>query len=139
MQKVEGVSAVQVSLNEGMLTLRFVPANRVSVAAIRATIRSNGFTPKDAEVRVTGRVVARGDSLFLVVPGSNEELVLEDEPNAPGRVADVRRAYAGASALLSGVVPESPRRTARLRLRVRSALPARSVPALPTRSSSGKE
>lgn len=124
MRKVDGATSVQVSLNEGMLTMRFAPTTRASVEAIRGTIRSNGFTPKDAEVRVAGRVVARGDSLLLVVPGSNETLVLEDDPAAPGRLAEVRRSYAGKVALLSGVVPESPRRAATLRLRVRGVTPA---------------
>jgi hypothetical protein len=120
MQKVDGVTEARVSLNEGMLTLKLAPANRVSVAGVRSTIRANGFTPKDAEVRVVGRVVARGDALALVVTGSNEEFLLEEDPRARGLVAEARRSHLDRQVVLTGVVPESPKRVSRDRLRVRA-------------------
>jgi copper chaperone CopZ len=133
MQKVDGVTSVTVSLNEGTLTLTLAPTNRVTVARIREAIRANGFTPKDAEVRVVGRVVARGDTLLLVVPETSESFALEDAPGAAGRVGELQRGHVGTQVIVSGTVPESAKVAGAraLRLRVRSVAAAPSPPAMP--------
>ena len=106
-EKIDGVSSVKVSLNEGTVTLTFRPTNRVTVERIREMIRSNGFAPKDADVRVAGHVTVRGDSLLLIIPETSETFVLQDAPDATGRSAELRRRPAGARTLVSGQVPAS--------------------------------
>ena len=122
MEKIDGVTSVAVSLNEGTVTLGFAPDNRVSLERIRETIRSNGFTPREAELRVTGQIVVRGDSLVLAVQQTGDSFVLEDAPDAVGRTADIRRNRAGATITVSGQVPaEDPQsRSGRWRLLVRA-------------------
>ena len=106
-EKIDGVSSVKVSLNEGTATLMFRPTHRVTVERIREMIRSNGFAPKEAEVRVAGEVTVRGDSLLLIIPETSETFVLQDAPDATGRSAELRRRPLGGRTIVSGQVPAS--------------------------------
>jgi copper chaperone CopZ len=103
--KIDGVRSVKVSLKEGVATIQFAPANRVTLARIREAIRSNGFTPREAVVTVAGSLVPRGDTLTLAVPGTGDAFVLEDAPRAAGAVAELRRRTAGGHVLVTGQVP----------------------------------
>jgi copper chaperone CopZ len=58
-KKVNGVQDVKVSLNEGSADIKLKDGNKVGVEQIRDIIRKNGFTPKDAEVKVAGKVIER--------------------------------------------------------------------------------
>jgi hypothetical protein len=108
--KIEGVQSVKVSLKEGVATIQFAPANRVTLAKIRDAIRKNGFTAREAEVRVAGTLVHRGDTLTLVVPGTGDVFILEDAPNSSGMIAEARRRGQGARVVLTGQVPAPGRR-----------------------------
>jgi hypothetical protein len=103
--KIEGVESVKVSLKEGVATIQFAPVNRVTVSRIHEAIRSNGFTAREAEVRVAGSLVQRADALTLVVPGTNEVFVLQDAPGAVGSVAELERRGPNRRIVLSGQVP----------------------------------
>jgi copper chaperone CopZ len=107
--KIDGVRDVTVSLEQGLATIQFAPTNRVSVEQIRKAIRSNGFTPRAAEVRVAGLLVERGDTLALRVPGSEESFVLQDAAGAMGQVASLRRLPSGTRVVLSGQLPDASR------------------------------
>ena len=89
--KIEGVQSVNVSLKDGVATIRFAPSNRVPVSRIRDAIRSNGFTAREAIVTVAGSLTRRGDTLALVVPGSGDVFVMRDAPGAAGTTAELRR------------------------------------------------
>jgi hypothetical protein len=103
--KIEGVQSVKVSLKEGVATIHFAPANRVTLSQIRDAIRSNGFTAREAEIRVAGSLVRRGDTLALIVPGTDEVFVLRDGPGAAGVVAQLRRRDPSMRVVLAGQVP----------------------------------
>jgi hypothetical protein len=120
--KIEGVQSVKVSLKEGLATIQFAPSNRVTVARIRDAIRKNGFTAREAEVRVAGSLVERGDTLRLVVPGTEEVIVLEAAPGAVGVVTELRRQGLNARVVLTGRVlgPKSRERRGPERMLVRS-------------------
>ncbi len=107
MRKIDGVSDVKISLKEGAVTLRFAPSHRVTMERIRETIRSNGFAPKESDVRITGRLAVRGDSVLLLVPETNESYVLDDAPKAVGRRAEIRRSSVGTMMVVNGQVPAS--------------------------------
>lgn len=53
-QRLDGVESVKVSLNDGVAEIRLAPDNSVTLARVREIIRSNGFSPKAAEVVVQG-------------------------------------------------------------------------------------
>lgn len=96
---------MKVSLKEGVATIQFAPANRVTLSKIREAIRSNGFTARQAEVRVAGSLAQRGDTLALVVPGTDEVFVLQDAPGSTGTVAELRRRGSNVRVVLTGQVP----------------------------------
>lgn len=100
-----------VSLNEGMTTVLFAPSNSVRIEHIREAIRSNGFTPKEADIRVAGMLLHRGDALALAVPGA-DTLVLQDLPAAPGQMTALRRLPPNEPIAVTGQVPAAEGRPA---------------------------
>lgn len=72
-KRMDGVDAVEVSLQSGVATVKLKPGNHLTVDEVRDAIRKNGFTPKDAEVTVVGRLVERNGQAALAVSG--QELV----------------------------------------------------------------
>lgn len=119
--KIEGVQSVKVSLKDGIATIQLAPSNRVTVEKIRDAIRSNGFAPREAEIRVAGVVAQRGDTLALVVPGSDDLFLLEDAPRSAA-LAELRRRGVGARVVLLGQLPNPGTRktSGPMRLMVRS-------------------
>lgn len=106
LNKIDGVESAEVSLNRGEAVVRFKRENRVTIEQIRTAIRSNGFTPKAAEVRVRGRVVEEKGELTLSVPGQDETYRLLADPAVPDAVTRVRHA-AGQDVVIEGTVPET--------------------------------
>ncbi|HUQ87594.1 MAG TPA: hypothetical protein VM096_08555 [Vicinamibacterales bacterium] len=74
MQKVPGISAVRVSLNDGLTILDLKPDNTVTLSRLRDVIRNNGFVTKEATVVAAGSLRANGDQLNFDVGGSKEAL-----------------------------------------------------------------
>lgn len=130
MKKIDGVAAATVSLKEGTVTLRFAPSNRATVGRIRETIRANGFSPKDADVRVAGRVTVRGDTMLLVLPEMGEMFLIEAAPGATQALGELRARFVGARVVITGTVPGSAKRDASRpqRLLVRSFVSAQVPP-----------
>lgn len=120
-KKLEGVEQVDVSLNIGLAVITFAPDNRVTVEQVREAIRKNGFTPKEAEVRLAGRVSETGGKLILQVPGWDRPYLLLDHPENAGATSQMRSSALGKDVVIDAVVPEAPKRGAPSdTLRVRS-------------------
>ena len=102
MGKVAGVSAVRVSLNEGLTVLDLKAANTVTLSSLRQVIRNNGFVTKEASVIAKGAVSRAGDQLALTVSESRERLVLR--PGANPKPFDDLRARAAGGASIEMVV-----------------------------------
>lgn len=121
-RSVSGVDSARVSLEQGLATVWLRPDNHVRIAQIRDAIRSNGFSPKDGEVTVRGRLSGSEGAPIIVVEGSDEVLLLGDDPGAAGKLADLVRLAAGTVVTIRGRVPEVKARRPlnRLRLLVRS-------------------
>lgn len=126
-QRLEGVESVRVSLNDGVAEIRLAPENSVTLARVREIIRSNGFSPKAAEVVVAGIVIEHEGAPALATDGATPAYALVDHAAAPGTVA---RLPTGRRVEIRGRVPESqPNPAGELpRLEVRSHSPARSLP-----------
>ena len=106
-KKLDGVDSVDVSLNEGLAAVWFMSENRVTVKQVRDAIRSNGFTPKSADIRVRGRVVEANGTLTLEASGQSVRFLLVDHPERAGLGAQLRSGAVGRLVLLEGTVPES--------------------------------
>jgi len=65
LSKLSGVTAVRVSLNEGRAVAQLAPESTTTLAQIREVIRHNGFTPKDANVTLVGRLVRDGERWWI--------------------------------------------------------------------------
>jgi len=82
MKKVPAVTAVRVSLNDGLTVLDFKPGNTVTLAELRQIIKNNGFVSKEATVVARGAVSA--DQTMFTVEGTNEPLALSSAPERRG-------------------------------------------------------
>ncbi|MEX2152543.1 MAG: cation transporter [Gemmatimonadaceae bacterium] len=120
LRKIEGVESADVSLKQGVATVRFKPDNRIAVDQIRDVVRSNGFTPKAAEVRIRGSVIEEKGELLLAVPGRDQVYHLGRDPNAPAAIERLRQ-VAGREVIIEGTAPEAAKGQARVEpIRVRS-------------------
>lgn len=64
---LSGVEGVKVSLNDGYAEVVLTVDNETTIEEIRSVVKQNGFTPKEAQIRVAGRVVAAEGSRAIVL------------------------------------------------------------------------
>lgn len=117
-KKLEGVESVKVSLNEGFADIKLKPGNKVTVEQVREVVRRNGFTPKDAQVEVAGKVIERGGKPALEVTGT--EAVYALVPSPRHETPDLAKQTAGREVVVNGRIPETAKATAPLILEVHS-------------------
>lgn len=106
-EKLEGVASVRVSLEEGLAAVALEPGNALEPERIRELVRDEGFTPKEAEVRVRGRLVAKDGALAIAVTGLDREYRLVEHSGAPGRLDALAGVAEGTPFSVSGIVPET--------------------------------
>ncbi|MGH8677442.1 MAG: heavy-metal-associated domain-containing protein [Burkholderiales bacterium] len=75
LKKLDGVTTVRVSLNAGMVTITLAADNQLSLDQIRQRILDNGFTPKEAIVRVFGTLDSGGSQLRLTTSANTSYLL----------------------------------------------------------------
>lgn len=107
MQKLAGVESVKVSLNKGEALLRLKPGNSVTVEKIRQAVIDSGFTPKDADAQIVGKVVEREGKRVLAVAGPDLVYLLEEHRWARGRVDELWKRARGKDAVVRGRLPET--------------------------------
>jgi hypothetical protein len=115
-RKIQGVDSVRVSLNQAAATIWLRPQNTVTIERLRQAIRSNGFTPRAATVRVTGTVVEADSGFGLVSTSPGVDFLLGRHPAAPEiflRLANLKGVVT-----LEGIVPETKPDEKRPRLQV---------------------
>src|ERR1700712_4004981 len=56
MKGIQGVSTVDVDLNTGLVTIKLVPGNSATMRQFNQAVEKNGFTHKDAEIVVKGKL-----------------------------------------------------------------------------------
>jgi len=76
-EKLRGVNHVDLSMNDGTVTLELADQNRVTLEQVWDAIKRVGFTPGDTKVIVRGSV--KGDSLTISVI----DKTIKIEGNAP--------------------------------------------------------
>jgi copper chaperone CopZ len=103
-KKIDGVESVSVSLNQGRASIRLKPGNSVRLEQVDQAVQNNGFTPKEARVKVRGQVsVTDGKPKFKVL-GANEVygLVIDSQhAKLSGEIAK----QAGKEVVIEGAVP----------------------------------
>jgi hypothetical protein len=96
--KLDGVTAVDVSLERGLADVRLRADNSLTIEQLRTTIKRNGFVPGSATVEVAGRLVTRGAGVALAVTGSSAVLTLAPDPDNTAVMQDIVSRAAGGAA-----------------------------------------
>jgi hypothetical protein len=75
LKAVPGVDTVNVSLEKGLAAVTLRPGNTTTIKQLRDAIAKNGFTMKQSEASIIGKLSSAG-KLQLQVSGSNDVLQL---------------------------------------------------------------
>lgn len=104
MKGIEGVKTVNVDLNTGLVTIKLVPGNNASMRQFNQAVEKNGFTHKDADILVKGKLTGTASAPVLEVSGTQDRYVLSS--TAAGM--DVG-SLLGKTVTVSGVLPQAPK------------------------------
>lgn len=116
MQRIDGVETAEVSLNRGEAVITFRSDNGVGIRRVRDLIHSNGFTPREADVHIRGRVVGRDGGLALVLADREGVHPLVNHPDLTPVIPGLREAALGRLVAIYGRVPETPRRSGQMEI-----------------------
>ena len=76
MKGIQGVDTVDVDLNTGLVTVKLIPGNSASMRQFNQAIEKNGFTHKDAEIVVKGKLAGSANAPVLEVSGTQDRYAL---------------------------------------------------------------
>jgi len=102
MMGIQGVNAVDVDLNTGLVSIKLTAGNSAAMRQFNEAVEKNGFTHKDAQVIVHGRLSGSAGAPFLDVAGTKDRYALA--PLAAGK--DVSPLL-GKTVVVDGLVPQS--------------------------------
>jgi len=80
-KKIPGVQSVNVSLNQGLVSIKLAPGNTVKLEQVRKAILNDAFTPKDAKVAAVGELISQGGKLLFKIGGTNETFPVASTPH----------------------------------------------------------
>jgi copper chaperone CopZ len=102
MKGIQGVNTVDVDLNTGLVTIKLTPGNNASMRQFNEAVEKNGFTHKDADIVVKGKLTGTANAPVLEVSGTEDRYALT--PSASG--LDLT-SLAGKTVTVSGVLPQA--------------------------------
>lgn len=105
MKAISGVDSVQVSLASGLTSVKMKPGNTATLKQFQEAITKNGFTMKQSNIVVAGKIVSAVGKEKLQVSGSNEII------NLNGNSQNLQ-AYEGKDVVVTGIVPEPQKKSA---------------------------
>lgn len=101
LQKLPGVNAAKVSLNKGKALITLNPVNNITLLTIRKNIIDNGFSPRDAEVKMKGSLKRLNGEMFIQV--QSESFWINPKSN-PSIVSRLSKMASGSIVTISGQV-----------------------------------
>jgi copper chaperone CopZ len=104
MKGIQGVNAVDVDLNTGLVTIKLTPGNSASMRQFNEAVEKNGFTHKDAEIVVRGKLTGTATAPVLEVSGTQDRYALSPMASGPDVVS-----LAGKTVTVTGVIPQAPK------------------------------
>ena len=104
MKGIQGVNAVDVDLNTGLVVIKLNLGNTAAMKQFNEAVERNGFTHKDADIVVKGKLTGTAGAPILEVTGTPDRYALS--PSAGG--ADLA-SLLGKSVSVSGVLPQAPK------------------------------
>jgi copper chaperone CopZ len=105
-KRLEGVQSVRISLNDGTAEIRLASENRQTLDQIRQRISDNGFTAKNAEVKLRG-VIREKEGKLVIETKSGEVYVLQSPAEAKNTLEELKKTKAGTSITVAGVITET--------------------------------
>jgi copper chaperone CopZ len=102
MKGIQGVSAVDVDLNTGLVSIKLSAGNSAAMRQFNEAVEKNGFTHKDALVVVRGQLSGSAGAPFLDVTGTKDRYAL-----APLAAGTDLSSLLGKTVEVDGMVPQS--------------------------------
>jgi hypothetical protein len=91
LNKVQGITSVNVTLKRGVAHITLAPGNSVSLPQLRSIIKDAGYVTRDAVVTVRGTVTRQNGEYVLDVRGTSTSVRLAADPADPSAFADLRK------------------------------------------------
>jgi len=104
MKGIEGVNTVDVDLNSGLVVIKLAPGNSASMRQFNQAVEKNGFTHKDAEIVVKGKLTGTTNAPVLEVSGTSDRYTLSPSANSQDIAS-----LLGKTVTVGGVVPQAPK------------------------------
>ena len=101
LKRFSGVEAVDVSLNKGTAAIKLTPGNTVAPEDFWASIRKDGFTPKETRVVVRGVV----EGAKLKVSGTDRTYDLAVDPEAPKMMDELAKLSGNTVTIQGRLIP----------------------------------
>jgi len=77
LKKVEGVEAIKINLEKGLVTLSIKKGQSINISRVRLAIKNSGFTPKTMKIIAAGIIKINGQRKFLLqLSGSEQKLLI---------------------------------------------------------------
>ena len=102
MKGIQGVEAVDVDLNTGLVAIKLTPGNNAAMHQFNQAVERNGFTHKDAVVIARGKLTGTADAPFFEVAGTGDRFAL-----VPAATRIDVGALLGKTVTIAGVLPQS--------------------------------
>jgi len=81
LKKMDGVESVKVSLNNGKAYLELAKNNNLSLRQIQAEVKKNGFSAKNAEIVINGKLVEQ-DGNYVIQTGKETFAIADETSNS---------------------------------------------------------
>jgi cation transport ATPase len=104
MKGIKGVNTVDVDLNTGLVTIKLDPANMAAMHQFNEAVERNGFTHKDANIIVRGKLSGTADAPILEVTGTTDHYSL-----TPAASRIELTALLGKTVTIAGILPQAPK------------------------------
>lgn len=81
-KKIAGVESVDVSLKQGLTSIRLKPGNTVGLDQVRKAIQADAFSPREARITAVGELSSSNGKTVFKVAGTGEAFPVEHTPHA---------------------------------------------------------
>lgn len=105
LKSVAGVEKVDVSLEKGLAVITLKTGNTVTLKQLQEAITKNGFTVKESQASIAGKIVMEGGKARLKISGSNDLLTLVAGPGPAVNLDGMN----GKNAMAQGTINEAPK------------------------------
>lgn len=105
---MEGVHSASVSLNDGLLTTELAEENILTLLQIRKAVEESGFSPREAEIKVTGTLKKEKDQYVIVTPSGDKYAI---HSNTVDTEKQLKKVEDGETITLSGQISQETKET----------------------------